>query len=137
MQELRTDELTGAQVIVAPGRATRPEVFRPAADRDATATAARFVPVLCRSRIDDTARGRAPGGGAPDTPGWQVRVVPNLYPIVGDGVAGAHEVIVLSPAHDGQLDRLSPDGGDRDAHRRCATAPRITSRPGSCTRSRS
>ena len=23
------------------------------------------------------------GGGAPDTPGWRVRVVPNLYPIVG------------------------------------------------------
>ena len=21
-----------------------------------------------------------PGGGAPDTPGWRVRVVPNLYP---------------------------------------------------------
>ena len=64
------------------------------------------------------------GAGAPDTPGWQVRVVPNLYPIVGDGVAGAHEVIVLSPAHDGQLDRLPPDAAtaavialrDRAAH---------------------
>ena len=44
------------------------------------------------------------GDGAPDTPGWRVRVVPNLYPIVGGpdagpGATGAHEVVVLSPAH--------------------------------------
>ena len=52
------------------------------------------------------------GGGAPDTPGWQVRVVPNLYPIVGGehGVPGVHEVVVLSPGHDRQLDALSLDG---------------------------
>ena len=30
MQELRTDEVTGSCVIVAPGRATRPVVFSPA-----------------------------------------------------------------------------------------------------------
>jgi UDPglucose--hexose-1-phosphate uridylyltransferase len=44
------------------------------------------------------------GDGAPDTPGWRVRVVPNLYPIVGGddagpGATGAHEVAVLSTAH--------------------------------------
>jgi UDPglucose--hexose-1-phosphate uridylyltransferase len=44
------------------------------------------------------------GGGGPDTPGWRVRVVPNLYPIVGGtdagpGATGAHEVVVLSPSH--------------------------------------
>jgi len=52
------------------------------------------------------------GGGAPDTPGWRVRVVPNLYPIVGaeHGVPGVHEVVVLSPGHDRQLDALSLDG---------------------------
>jgi len=51
------------------------------------------------------------GAGAPDTPGWQVRVVPNLYPIVGGehGVPGVHEVVVLSPDHDRQLDALSLD----------------------------
>ena len=26
-----------------------------------------------------------PGGGAPDTPGWTVRVVPNLYPALVPG----------------------------------------------------
>ena len=44
------------------------------------------------------------GDGEPETPGWRVRVVPNLYPIVGGddagpGATGAHEVAVLSPAH--------------------------------------
>src|ERR687897_973930 len=51
------------------------------------------------------------GGGAPDAPGWSVRVVPNLYPIVGGGNAGpgakgAHEVVVLSPAHDKSFAQL-------------------------------
>jgi UDPglucose--hexose-1-phosphate uridylyltransferase len=44
------------------------------------------------------------GPGAPDTPGWAVRVVPNLYPIVGGehaaaGATGVHEVVVLCPDH--------------------------------------
>ncbi len=41
------------------------------------------------------------GGGERDQPGWQVRVVPNLYPIVE-----THEVAVLSPDHRsfGELD---------------------------------
>jgi UDPglucose--hexose-1-phosphate uridylyltransferase len=44
------------------------------------------------------------GEGEPGTPGWRVRAVPNLYPIVGGtdagpGATGAHEVIVLSPSH--------------------------------------
>src|SRR5213075_1811946 len=55
-----------------------------------------------------------PSGGAPDTPGWTVRVVPNLYPALSaDGAGpeadpnpdlfstrpatGAHEVIVNGP----------------------------------------
>ena len=123
MQELRTDELTGAQVIVAPGRATRPEVFRPA-ETGATATPPDSCPFCEGHEAMTPPEVARAGGGAPDSPGWQVRVVPNLYPIVGDGVPGAHEVIVLSPAHDGQLDRLSPEAAvaavialrDRAAH---------------------
>ena len=121
MQELRTDELTGAQVIIAPGRATRPEVFRASA---AAATPPDSCP-FCEGHEKMTPPEVARiGEGSPDTPGWQVRVVPNLYPIVGDGVPGAHEVVVLSPAHDGQLDRLPLDAAtaafialrDRAAH---------------------
>ena len=115
MQELRTDELTGSCVIVAPGRATRPVVFSaPAAG--ATGAAAASAPVgdcpFCPTHETMTPPEVARlGGGAPDTPGWQVRVVPNLYPIAGaaDGVAGAHEVVVLSPRHNGQIDALPFD----------------------------
>jgi UDPglucose--hexose-1-phosphate uridylyltransferase len=51
------------------------------------------------------------GEGGPDTPGWRVRVVPNLFPIVGGadagpGATGAHEVVVLSPSHDDSLAQL-------------------------------
>ena len=55
-----------------------------------------------------------PNGGGPDTPGWDVRVVPNLYPALAPGgeepepeavpdlfaaqpASGAHEVIVNAP----------------------------------------
>ena len=38
-----------------------------------------------------------------------MRVVPNKYPIVGDGVAGVHEVVVLSPAHDRSFADLDTD----------------------------
>ncbi len=37
-----------------------------------------------------------PAGGAPDTPGWTVRVVPNKFPVF----EGGHEVVVHSPRHD-------------------------------------
>jgi UDPglucose--hexose-1-phosphate uridylyltransferase len=35
-----------------------------------------------------------PGGGEPDTDGWTVRVVPNLYPVFEH-----HEVVVSTPRH--------------------------------------
>jgi UDPglucose--hexose-1-phosphate uridylyltransferase len=109
MHELRTDELTGSCTIVAPGRATRPVVFSTATPAAAT------PPPDCPFCV--THEGMTPpevarvGPGAPDTPDWQVRIVPNLYPIVGtEGDArGAHEVLVLSPAHNRQLDALTLD----------------------------
>lgn len=45
-------------------------------------------------------------GSAPDTPGWQVRVVPNKYPALAPP-GGRHEVIVHSPDHTNDLERLS------------------------------
>lgn len=63
-----------------------------------------------------------PTGSQPDTPGWTVRVVPNLYPALGpvdgepderaDGVylamngVGAHEVLVTGPQHVEEVARL-------------------------------
>jgi UDPglucose--hexose-1-phosphate uridylyltransferase len=45
-----------------------------------------------------------PGGGDPDTPGWTVRVVPNLYPVFEH-----HEVVVSTPRHVRSFAELSPD----------------------------
>ena len=107
MHELRTDELTGTCAIVAPGRATRPVVFTAATPAPSTPPPdCPFCPTHEGMTPPEIAR---VGAGAPDAPGWQVRVVPNLFPIVGtEGDArGVHEVLVLSPAHKLQLDALS------------------------------
>jgi UDPglucose--hexose-1-phosphate uridylyltransferase len=45
-----------------------------------------------------------PGGGAPDTSGWTVRVVPNLYPVFEH-----HEVVVSTPRHVRSFAELSGD----------------------------
>jgi UDPglucose--hexose-1-phosphate uridylyltransferase len=108
MPELRRDELTGRWVLVAPGRAARPHTFGSSA-RDAPGPdACPFCPGNEHLTPPEVYR---TGGGAPDTPGWRVRVVPNLYPIVGGtdagpGATGAHEVVVLSPAHESSFARL-------------------------------
>jgi UDPglucose--hexose-1-phosphate uridylyltransferase len=109
MSELREDGLGGRLVLVAPGRASRPHTNAP--DPSAQAAGAESCP-FCPGHEDRTPPEvfRA-GGGAPDTPGWSVRVVPNLYPIVGPdaapGATGAHEVVVLSPAHGDTFGQLS------------------------------
>ena len=43
-------------------------------------------------------------GGEPDTPGWQVRVVPNLYPALE-----RQEVVVHTPRHVETLADLAPE----------------------------
>ena len=114
MPELRVDPLTGLRAIVAGDRATRPgaglqagpaEPIDPATDPFLEGHENRTPPEVDAFR---------PDGSAPDTPGWRVRVVPNLYPAVTpDGEApppdarpelftrapahGAHEVIVNAP----------------------------------------
>jgi UDPglucose--hexose-1-phosphate uridylyltransferase len=105
--ELREDLVTGALVVVAPGRSTRPDTFRTAAPAlPATVPACPFCGGNECETPPEVAR---TGPGAPDTPAWRVRVVPNKYPIVGDGVPGAHEVVVLSPAHDRSFADLDDD----------------------------
>ena len=102
--ELRHDELSGRWVLLAPGRAARPHTF-PASALDARARR-RDCPFCPGNEHDDAARGVPHRAAArPTRPGWRVRVVPNLYPIVGGddagpGATGAHEVVVLSPAHE-------------------------------------
>jgi UDPglucose--hexose-1-phosphate uridylyltransferase len=121
LPELRIDPLSGLRTIVAGERAGRPGGGfavepRPPIDPEGD-------PFLegHEDRTPPEVHARRPGGGDPDTPGWLVRVVPNLYPALGDGDAvappadplasgrgqpelfsakpatGAHEVIVNTP----------------------------------------
>ena len=108
MQQLLVDGLTGDRVILAPARALRPDTFRVQAQPlPSTVSTCPFCAGNEHETPPEVARR---GSGEPDTPGWSLRVVPNKYPIVGDGVAGAHEVVIFSPAHDADLGALSDDG---------------------------
>jgi UDPglucose--hexose-1-phosphate uridylyltransferase len=110
------DPLTGLRTIIAAERADRPGAglhaepappIDPESDPFADGHEGRTPPELCATR---------PAGGAPDTPGWTVRVVPNLYPSLtpadddagpsrdaapdlffAQSATGAHEVIVNGP----------------------------------------
>jgi UDPglucose--hexose-1-phosphate uridylyltransferase len=105
--ELREDPLTGALVILAPGRAVRPDTHHTlAAPVEHDTSTCPFCPGNETMTPPEVYR---TGGGAPNTPGWRVRVVPNLYPLVGDGVPGAHEVVVLSPEHGRSFAQLSDE----------------------------
>jgi UDPglucose--hexose-1-phosphate uridylyltransferase len=121
MPELRIDPLSGHRTIVAGERSRRPggeprttpaDPIDVSADPFAEGHEDRTPPELYAVR---------PGGGAADSPGWTVRVVPNLYPALdpvqeGDArqpeletgrgapelfqtlpATGAHEVIVNGP----------------------------------------
>jgi UDPglucose--hexose-1-phosphate uridylyltransferase len=77
--ELRIDQLTGLPVILAPGRAERPEGFVTRTSEPKGPDGCPF----CEGREERTppeVYATRPGGGEADTPGWTTRVVPNLYP---------------------------------------------------------
>jgi UDPglucose--hexose-1-phosphate uridylyltransferase len=91
---LRVDPLSGRQVVIAPGRAHRPGASAPQLEEQTAEE-------LERCPFDDGREDRTPPetfalpeGRQPDTPGWQVRVVPNLYPAFE-----RQEVVVHSPRH--------------------------------------
>ena len=114
MPELRVDPLTGQRAIVARDRADRPggglsveppAPIDPESDPFAEGHEDRTPPEVYAVR---------PNGSSPNTPGWTVRVVPNLYPALRENseqperhanpdlfwaapARGAHEVIVNSP----------------------------------------
>jgi UDPglucose--hexose-1-phosphate uridylyltransferase len=112
MSELRRDDLSGRWVLLAPGRAARPHTFpAPARGDAAPSDECPFCPGNERMTPPEVYR---TGEGVPDTPGWRVRVVPNLYPIVGGadarpGATGAHEVVVLSPSHTDSFAQLDDE----------------------------
>jgi UDPglucose--hexose-1-phosphate uridylyltransferase len=131
LPELRLDPLSGLRTIVAGERAGRPGGEfavepRPPVDPDGD-------PFLegHEDRTPPELHALRPDGGKPDSPGWLVRVVPNLYPALGEGetdastppdplaggrgqpdlftarpAVGSHEVIVNAPQPLGSLAEL-------------------------------
>jgi len=128
MPEVRVDPLSGHKTIVAGERSRRPggepsctpaQPIDPEKDPFAEGNEARTPPELYALR---------PGGGEPNSPGWTVRVVPNLYPALAEPGAeqpaapearpelfasapatGWHEVIVNGPQPVGSLAELALD----------------------------
>ncbi|MCX7022751.1 MAG: galactose-1-phosphate uridylyltransferase, partial [bacterium] len=124
MPELRRDPIIGRWVIISSERGKRPSDF--AAEHEPSGGPncpfcegnEALTPPEIHAVNADGAEGREP-----NTPGWQVRVVPNKFPalrIEGDfdrhGVGmydmmngvGAHEVIIENPRHDRRLHQLPP-----------------------------
>ena len=126
MPEVRVDALTGLRTIVATDRATRPggelraeaePPIDPAQDPFLEGHEDQTPPEVAALRRD---------GSAPDTPGWLVRVVPNLYPALTPDAetpaldanpdlftaapaGGEHEVIVNAPQAARTLLELGPE----------------------------
>jgi UDPglucose--hexose-1-phosphate uridylyltransferase len=120
--EIRIDQLSGLRTILAPGRADRPEGFKPAASEQKGAENCPF----CEGREERTppeVYAVRPDGGEPDTPGWTSRVVPNLYPALatdGEDPVGATS---------GEAGSFASTGDPLLASRRAGEADLFASRP--------
>jgi len=124
--ELRVDPLTGHKTIVAGNRADRPGAGFTVPPAEPIVTDEDPFLEGHEDRTPPEVHAVRPAGGAPDTPGWTVRAVPNLYPALVTGAAapereanpdlftaqpaeGAHEVIVNAPEPVHSLSELSPE----------------------------
>ena len=113
MPELRKDPLIGRWVIIATERAKRPVDFIASHDEPLPQSECPF----CEGHEATTPKeifALRPNGTKVNEPGWSVRVVPSIKPVLGiegqlnrrakgmydvmDGI-GAHEVIVETPQH--------------------------------------
>jgi len=110
--ELRKDPVTGRWVIISTDRSKRPSDF----SRESVVLKGHFCP-FCpgnESKTPPEIMAYRPGENGRNTPGWNLRVVPNKFPALGiegnldrqaDGMfdkmngIGAHEVVIESPNH--------------------------------------
>lgn len=118
--QLRKDPIVDRHVLIAPERARRPTEIEDAGHLGHHVTCA-----FCEGREAETppeVYAIRPAGAASNSPGWQVRVVPNLFPAVKtapgtSSVAelvpgavftgyGVHEVVVETPRHETSLAHL-------------------------------
>jgi UDPglucose--hexose-1-phosphate uridylyltransferase len=113
MPELRKDPVSNRWVIISTDRSKRPTDF---IDTFKHEKKGGFCP-FCYGSEDKTPGeiiAIRPAHTGPNTPGWQVRVVPNKFPVLrvegdlnrrGDGMydmmegVGAHEIIIETPEH--------------------------------------
>jgi UDPglucose--hexose-1-phosphate uridylyltransferase len=128
MPELRQDPVTRQWVVVAPGRAHRPGASA-RADVDLPTEDELLSCPFCEGREDRTPPetfALRPNGGDPDTPGWTVRAVPNLYPVFEH-----HEVVISTPRHVRSFGELTEAevGGVTTAWRERARAAREAGYP--------
>lgn len=121
LPELRRDPITGRWVIISTERSKRPTAFV----RESVTIRGPIPCVFCPGNEGKTppellVYGR--NGGAPNTPGWALRVVPNKFPALGiegnldregDGLfdkmngVGAHEVVIETPDHKSSFSSLA------------------------------
>ncbi len=121
MSELRKDPIVDRWVIIAAERGQRPSDFEPV-PQSVSATGC----PLCEGSEDKTPPEifAIRDGTPPNSPGWQVRVVPNKFPALaiegesdchGIGLfdhmngIGAHEVIIENPDHYADIAQVSAD----------------------------
>jgi UDPglucose--hexose-1-phosphate uridylyltransferase len=121
MPELRRDPVTGHWVIISTDRQKRPNAFRLERPDVLGRDQCPFCPGREALTPPEILSYRQ-NGGPPNSPGWEVRVVPNKFPALqvegtldrtGEGMfdrmsgIGAHEVIIETPDHDRTLAAMS------------------------------
>ncbi len=121
MPNLRKDPVTGRWVIISTDRQKRPNDFRLEKSASSGRERCPFCPGHEAMTPPEILSYRQ-NGSAPNTPGWDLRVVPNKYPALqvegtidreGEGIfdrmngIGAHEVIIETPDHDRSLALMS------------------------------
>jgi UDPglucose--hexose-1-phosphate uridylyltransferase len=125
MPQLRQDIVTGHWVAIATERAKRPSSFSRARAEPTTATAQCPFCAGRESMTPPEVMAYRSATSQPNKPGWNVRVVPNLYPAFGPSTGelnlisgglypsmnglGVHEVIISSPDHREDFADLSVD----------------------------
>jgi UDPglucose--hexose-1-phosphate uridylyltransferase len=119
MPELRKDPVLGRWIIIATDRKLRPYDFK-TCEAPVVEAKCPFCPGNEGMTPPEIYAMRDPST-SPNTPGWQVRVIPNKYPALriegdldrrGKGIydtmngVGAHEVIIETPDHTRTLSQL-------------------------------